>query len=113
MVNKPTIYLAGIQCSPGLDDKFNKWYNETHIPLLFKSEHLMSVTRYKLVPVIEGQNNPMYLTTYDFKDKKGVEAWFASPLMADAVADTQKTWAGEGFNAPWQAVYEPFKTWRK
>lgn len=112
MADKPTIYLAGVQCRPGLDDKFNKWYNETHIPLLFKSEHLMSVTRYKLVPLIEGQN-PTYLTTYDFKDKEGVEAWFASPLMADAKADTQKTWAGEGFDAPWQAVYEPFMTWRK
>jgi len=113
MVKKWTIYLAGIQCSPGLDDKFNKWYNETHIPLLFKSEHVMSVTRYKLVPVIKGQNNPMYLTTYDFKDKKGVEAWFASPFMAAAVADTKKTWAEEGFDAPWQAVYEPITTWRK
>jgi len=112
VVNKPTIYLGGIQCRLGQDDKFNKWYNETHIPLLFKSEHVMSVTRYKLVPLIEGQN-PMYLTTYDFKDKGGVEAWFASPLMAAAVADTKKTWAGEEFEAPWQAVYEPIMTWRK
>jgi hypothetical protein len=112
MINKPTIYLAGLQCSPELDAKFNKWYNETHVPLLFKSEHVMSVTRYKLVPIIEAQN-PTYLTIYDFKDKKGVKAWFASPLMADAQANTQKTWAGEDFTAPWQGVYEPFKIWQK
>jgi len=112
MVDKPTIYLGGVQCSPGLDDKLNKWYNETHIPLLFKSEHVLSVTRYKLVPVIEEQS-PTYLTTYDFKDREGVEAWFASPDMVAAVADTKKTWAEGGFEAPWQGVYEPFKIWRK
>jgi hypothetical protein len=112
MVDRPTIYLGGVQCGPGLDDKLNKWYNETHIPLLFKSEHVLSVTRYKLVPVLEEQS-PTYLAVYDFKDREAVEAWFAGPDMAAAVADTKKTWAEGGFEAPWQGVYEPLMTWRK
>jgi len=108
----PVVFLAGTRCAPGLDDKLNKWYDETHVPMLLKSQHLEAVIRYKLAPVTEGEY-PTYLAIYEFKDPKNFEAWMSSPEMVAAQQNTQQTWAEGGFEAPWVVLYEPLKTWHK
>jgi len=33
---KPIIHIVAIQCESGIDKKFNKWYDEIHVPMIFK-----------------------------------------------------------------------------
>ena len=48
MADKPVINIVGTRCQPDDDAKFNKWYNEVHIPMLLKCKELKGVTRYKI-----------------------------------------------------------------
>ena len=112
MQDKPVIFVVGTQCAPELDEKFNNWYNGTHIPMLLESEHLDGVTRYKLAPVTEGEH-PTYLAIYEFKDRQAFEAWYSSRELAAAGEERAETWAEKDFEVHGMAVYEPLKTWHK
>ena len=109
---KPVIYLVQTQCTPDLDEKFNNWYNGTHIPMLLKSEHVSGATRYKLAPTVDGEC-PTYLALYEFKDRQAFEAWDSSPETAAARNERKETWGERGFELKWNAVYEPLNTWHK
>ena len=112
MQDKPVVFVVGTQCAPELDEKFNNWYNGTHIPMLLESEHLVGVTRYKLAPVTKGEY-PTYLALYEFKDRQGFEAWYSGPELLAARGERKETWAEKDFEVKWTAVYEPLKTWHK
>jgi len=36
MADKPMINIVSTRCQPKDVEKFNKWYNEVHIPMLLK-----------------------------------------------------------------------------
>ena len=112
MRDKPVVFLVGTQCAPELEEKFNKWYDETHIPMLLKSKLLDEVTRYKLAPDTEGEY-PTYLAIYEFKDRQAFETWQSSPEMAAAREERQQTWVEKDFEVKWRVVYEPLKTWHR
>ena len=121
MKEKPLIYAVMTRRRPDQKEKFDKWYNETHIPLLLKSEHIDGATRYdalkltddnKLVPVPEGES-PTYLAIYEFKDRKAFEAWNSNAETADARKEIKESWGDDGFEISLRAVYEPIKTWQK
>ena len=127
MPNKPVILLAGTDCDPELDEQFNEWYNEDHIPKGLESEFLEGVTRYKMAFGTEltedarsaAANYPKYLAVYEFKNKEAFDAWQKS----DAVAETRKgrraRWGKtdgsglEGMEVKWKVVYEPLRSWHK
>ena len=109
---KPVIYLVQTQCTPDLDEKFNNWYTETHIPMLLKSEHISGVTLYKLAPTTDGEY-PTYLALHEHKDRQAFEAWYSSPELAAARMEVKETWGDKGFEIKWRAVYEPVNTWSK
>jgi len=110
MQDKPVVFVVGSQCAPELEEKFNNWYNETHIPLLLKSKWIAGVTRYRLSPVVEGEH-PKYLSILEFKDRQAFEAWDSSTETRAARDEMKETWGDEGFEIKWRAVYEPIKTW--
>ena len=62
--------------------KFNKWYNEVHIPMLMKSGYLKGVSRYKAVG--KAGDPPRYIAIYKFANMKDFEAHQASPELAAA-----------------------------
>ena len=110
MLDKPWILIAGTESSPGMDETYNEWYNGTHIPMMLESKWAKGVTRYKLVPIIEG-DYPKYLAIYDFDDRHAFEAWGTSPELAAARADRVAKWSDDDFVTKWRALYEPIKTW--
>jgi len=110
--DETTIFVTGNQCPPELDEKFNDWYNRTHIPMLLESEHLEGVTRFRLTPVTEG-DYPNYFTIYEFRDRQAVEAWFSGPVVRASIEEIEQTWGEERFETKWMAAYQPLKTWRK
>jgi uncharacterized protein (TIGR02118 family) len=103
--------IVASQCPPENEAKFNKWYNDVHIPLLFKFKGVKKVTRYKLMA--ESESCPVYLAIYEFDSKEDLEANYKSPEFAAAMAEMEQSWPGGGFDIKWAGNYAPMKTWEK
>ena len=102
--------IVATECPPDEEDKFNKWYNEVHVPMLFKFPGMLEVTRYKLLGEAAGQAK--YLALYEFKDQASFEAFSKSAELAAARDEMSQTWKN-GIDIKWRAQYEPIKTWTK
>ena len=128
MNDKPVILAVGTQCAPELEEKFNNWYNGTHVPMLLESKWLDVVTRYKLAPIAQDKlapatqdrlapitqaEYPKYLAIYEFKNRQAFEAWTSCPEFIAAIKETGETWAEDRFELKWMVLYEPMKTWHK
>ncbi len=111
MESSPVINVVATQCQPEVEEKFNKWYDEVHIPLLFKFKGMKKVTRYKIVK--ETEEYPSYLTLYEFESRKGYEEYAASPELAAGRAEMNETWKDGGFEIKWRVQYEALKIWEK
>jgi hypothetical protein len=110
MVNKPVIHIVASQCQPADDEKFNKWYNEVHIPMLLKFKKLQGITRYKIA--LDNPKQPKYITIYKFASFKDFEAYSVSPELADAVEEMKETW-GKKIELISKVQYEEIKEWGK
>ena len=111
METKPIIYIVATQCHPENEEKFNRWYNEIHIPMLLKFKGLTKVTRCEIVNESEGL--PKYLAIYEFESQKAFEAFRTSPELNAAREEMSGTWQGKGFEVRWRVLYEPMKTWKR
>ena len=105
------INIVATECHSDDDAKFNKWYDEVHIPMLLKFDGMLGVTRYKLSSGTTGQAK--YLAIYEFKNKASFDAFQKSSELAAARDEMGQTWKGRGFDIKWRAQYEPVKTWKK
>ncbi len=111
MESQPVIAIRLTQCKPELEEKFNRWYNEVHIPLFLKSKWLDRVTRYQLVP--GNEDAPKYLAIYEFKDQQAYADYISSPEFAAALKDKNETWREESYELTVSAAYKPVRTWQK
>ena len=109
METKPVIYLVATQCPPEKEEKFNKWYNEVHIPLLLKFKGIKKVTRYKITG--ETEEYPKYLTIFDFESREAFEKYSTSPERAASREEASETWKDGGYEIKWRVQYEVMKTW--
>lgn len=112
MEDKPVILVAAIQCPPEIEERFNKWYDKIHIPMMFKFKGLKESTRYRILNETEG--HPNYLTIHKFESRKAYEAAEASPEFAAARAEADES--SRDWNrseVKWLVLYEPLKTWVK
>ena len=112
METKPLLSVVGVECAPEAEEKFNKWYTETHVPMILKSKWCDGATRYKRVPITK-EEAPTYLAIYEFKNRQAFEAHSSSPELAAAIEEMKETWPDKGFELKWRGIYEPLKTWRK
>lgn len=90
MADKPMINIVATQCQPIDEEKFNKWYNEVHIPMLMKFKGLKGVSRYKSIS--ESSQSPRYIAIYKFGSFKDFEAFNKSPELAAALKEMQESW---------------------
>ena len=111
MPTKRFVNMVATQCAPEHEQEFNKWYDEVHIPMLFKFKGMTSVVRYKLSS--GPADFPKYLAVYEFEDQKAFDDFSKGPEMAAARAEMNETWKGRAFEIKWRAQYEPLKTWKK
>ncbi len=111
MENKPVIYIVGTRCKPEQEEKFNKWYNDVHIPLLFKFQGMTEVKRWKLLT--EDGKYPEYLAIYEFENQSVFEAWQTSPERETAMKEADGTWKEGKFEVSWRVLYEALKTWQR
>ncbi len=111
METKPVINILGTRCRPEDEEKFNKWYEEVHIPLLLRFKGLRAVTRYKITG--EAEEYPKYLTIYKFDSQEAYQAYETSPELAAAREEMRETWKEGGFEIKWRVQYESMKTWER
>ena len=111
MENKPVINIVGTRCKPEVEEKFNKWYDEIHIPLLFKFPGMTGVKRWKLLTG-DGEY-PEYLAIYEFENRGAYEAFQTSPEREVAMKEMEETWKEGKFEVIWRVQYESLKTWQR
>lgn len=111
METKPVINILGTRCRPEDEEKFNKWYEEVHIPLLLRFKGLKAVTRYKITG--EAEEYPKYLAIYKFDSQEAYQAYETSPELAAAREEMRETWKEGGFEIKWRVQYESMKTWER
>ena len=111
MTNEPVINVVATQCKPEDEEKFNKWYNEVHIPMLMKFKGISEVTRYKLPK--DSDEYPKYLTIYKFDNQDAFKAFATCPEMAAVQAEMRETWKDGMFTIKWRVSYEPIQTWKR
>ena len=105
------IIMGGVDCPPELEAKFNKWYDEVHIPILLRTGEIERVTRYKRVG--DDENYPNHLIVYELKDQQAYERYENSPEKAEAVAEMKQTWSSGGARRRWRVLYEVIATSKK
>lgn len=107
MKDKPTkvINVGGVDCPPELEAKFNKWYEDVHIPMLLKSGEIKKVTRFKRIS--DDENYPNFLIIYEYTDREAFERYNKSPALAAAMAEMKVTWPrGGSVQRKWRVQYE-------
>ncbi|MFC1931373.1 EthD family reductase [Chloroflexota bacterium] len=109
MATYPLINSVATECQPEAEEKFNKWYNEVHIPLLLKFKGIKKVTRYKIVE--KSEEHPTYLAIYEFESRQAYEKYLKSPELAAAREEMKETWKDGGFEVKWRVPYDTMKSW--
>lgn len=121
MQTKPLININANEPVPELEGKYNKWYDEVHIPIVLKNPALLGLTRYKIVTGISDPSHPglaepkegyaRYLTIYDFENEETFRAFDQSPEMKEALEDLTRTWRSGELTVKFRAQYKPRRTW--
>jgi uncharacterized protein (TIGR02118 family) len=111
MAKARLLNIVATECPPKNDAKFNKWYDEVHIPMLFKFKGMKKVTRYRIMEDIK--EKARYLAVYEFDTKEALEAYAKSPEFKAAIDEMNATWKGDMFEIKWADNYEPIKTWER
>jgi antibiotic biosynthesis monooxygenase (ABM) superfamily enzyme len=111
MADKPVIVIVGTVCTPENEERFNKWYNEVHIPMLLKYKKLLNVARYKALEEVSGQ--PKYIAIYKYASAKDMADMNSSPEFAAAIQEMQGSWPKGGMEVLSRPQYELIKEWGK
>ncbi|MCP5328938.1 MAG: EthD family reductase [Steroidobacteraceae bacterium] len=116
MRSNRVIWTVGLQCRPQDEDKFNKWYDEVHVPMLLKGGHVSKVTRYELADAVYdvapgAMKCPKYQTVYEFEDQQKFEAWMHGEERMAAGRDKAEAWGDRGYEVIWAARYDVTSTW--
>ena len=101
MEEKWIINMVGTNCSPDIEDEFNKWYDEVHVPMLLKFPGISEAVRYQITEPREGY--PKYMAAYKFESKEAFESYGQSQELADTVAETFERWGEKGIDVQWLA----------
>jgi uncharacterized protein (TIGR02118 family) len=88
MTKKHMINVVTTKCNSKDDARFNKWYNEVHIPMLLKYKGLKRVARYKMVDA----QNPQYMAVYHFESLQDFEDFGKSPEFKAAIEEMNQSW---------------------
>jgi len=109
MAKPKFLSIVTTECSPELEARFNKWYNEVHIPMLMKCKGLKKTTRYKITE--ENAVKPRYIAIYEYDSKEALAAVSGSPEFKAAIEEMQTSWKDGGFEIKGATTCEPIKTW--
>lgn len=123
MKAEAVIFVSGIQYigGPEKEAKFNKWYEEEHIPLQLKARGMRKATRYKIdkpftAPIIacKPEDYPDTLAVYEFENQQAFDEYWNGPVSEAVHQNVLKTWPeGRPFKILWRVTYKAVRTWEK
>jgi len=102
------ILIVASECDAEVEDDYNAWYNDVHLPMFMKYEGLKKTSRYKLVS--DTPDCARYLAIYEFESPEALAGFTQSEAYEDAVRDFDEKWKNGGFHGKWAASYELLKT---
>ncbi len=105
------ILLVANEPSPEVEEEYNRWYTEKHIPDMFAFKGMKKATRFRRIG--DGPGTSKYMAVYEFDSEEDLKAFPKSPEMAEAIKDFEVQWKDGGFNHKYGASYEVIKTWEK
>ncbi len=108
MAKARIINAVATECAPENDVKFNKWYNEVHVPMLMKYKGIKKVTRYRMIDA-----KPRFLAVYEYDSREDLDNLPNSPEFKAAIAEMGETWKGAMPTITWAISCEPIKVWGK
>jgi hypothetical protein len=111
MAKTRIINAVATECSSKNNAKFNKWYNEVHVPMLMKYKGIKKVTRYRFIE--EKAEKPRFLAVYEYDTREDLDGLSKSPEFGAAIAEMQETWKGDMPDIKWAISCEPIKTWER
>jgi uncharacterized protein (TIGR02118 family) len=111
MPDKSVLHIVATACKPKDEVRFNKWYNEVHIPLLMKFKGIVEVARYKIAA--ESAQQPKYIALYKFNSQKDYEALSKSPEFAAAMKEMKESWGDGEMEIKYASLYELIKEWKR
>ena len=116
------IHIVGLQVRPEIEEKFNKWLSERHVPDLLKYKKIKAATYYKKQtpktnkpgsPGFPDVKTPNYITIYEFENQEDFEGYETSPELDEANKETNETWADDLYERMWRVQYKAVKTWKR
>jgi hypothetical protein len=97
------VLIVASECDAEVEDDYNAWYNDVHLPMFMKYEGLKRTSRYQL-----GSDSPdcaRYLAFYEFETPEALAGFTESEAYAEAVRDFDAKWKNGGFHGKWAATY--------
>jgi len=110
MENKKVIMVGAIE-SPREEEKYNKWYNEVHGPMLLKFKGLLQIDRYKILTANPDQ--PRYFNIMTFASQQDMEAYATSPERMAALEEVKKSWPEGPAKVTFSGKYGLIKSLKK
>lgn len=111
MANNLIIQIVASQSSPEMEDEFNRWYTDVHVPMLFRYQGVKQASRYRRID--DDDKSSKYLAIYEFESAEATEAFPASPEFAAAIEDFENKKVDIGFIMKWSASYELISAWER
>jgi antibiotic biosynthesis monooxygenase (ABM) superfamily enzyme len=109
MPDKMLINIMGIRCKPEVEEKYNRWHEEVHIPLILRFKGIRAAKKCKIVnPTPE---YPTYLAIYEFENREAFQKYLKSPELAAVLAEMKETWKEPGHEVVWRVQYEVSRSW--
>ena len=110
MEGKPYLWIVFMRFPAELEEEFNRWYDEVHVPLVAREGHFLSITRYRLTDAVPSDLSK-YVAVVEFRDEETFRQWLVSDARAEAAKDTADTWKGKDMEFIPKAFYEPYKVY--
>ena len=102
---RPVLFIVGANCNdPAQEAEFNKWYEKTHIPEVFKLGGFISANRYEIINPREG--HPKFLAVYELEDEAAYNNFQEHTRKIRAGKEPNFT-QGPPFTVTWIAAYRP------
>jgi antibiotic biosynthesis monooxygenase (ABM) superfamily enzyme len=122
----PNSVVTLVATSARLEEPYDRWYSDKHIPDLLKFKGLQGAARYQLastvglavkgvgkVPTPQPQEYPKYFTFYYFKDTAAADAYDTSPERNATLDEWFGVVKDYGITVLWRAQYKPMRSWQR
>jgi uncharacterized protein (TIGR02118 family) len=109
---KPRILnIIIMECDMRDEAEFNKWYNDTHIPMLLEIDGVQKVTRYHIKT--DAGEKPRYAAVYEYDSREALDAFELNPKLKAGIEDMNQAQQRLSFGLKSVLLCEPIKTWEK